>query len=59
MGSAFTLLGQTQNDMADLLLSLPAREYSAERDYGPFRSVVHPDSALAVESPPLRSSELA
>ena len=31
--------GQTQNDMADLLLSLPAREYSAERDYGPFRSV--------------------
>jgi hypothetical protein len=31
--------GETQNDMADLLLSLPAREYSAERDYGPFRSV--------------------
>jgi hypothetical protein len=25
--------------MADLLLSLPAREYSATRDYGPFRSV--------------------
>ena len=31
--------GENQNDMADLLLSLPAREYSAERDYGPFRSV--------------------
>ncbi len=31
--------GQTQNDIADLLFSLPAREYSAERDYGPFRSV--------------------
>lgn len=29
--------GQTQNDMADLLLS--TREYSAERDYGPFRSM--------------------
>ena len=31
--------GENQNDMADLLLSLPAREYSKERDYGPFRSV--------------------
>jgi hypothetical protein len=31
--------GENQNDMADLLLSLPAREYCADRDYGPFRSV--------------------
>ncbi len=31
--------GETQNDMADLLLSLPAREYTSERDYGPFRSL--------------------
>ena len=31
--------GQNQNDMADLLISLPAREYSAARDYGPFCSV--------------------
>jgi hypothetical protein len=41
--------GETQNDMADLLLSLPARQYSAERDYGPFRSV-----SLQIPLSPLR-----
>jgi hypothetical protein len=31
--------GQTQNDMSDLLLSLPPRDYTAPRAYEPFRSV--------------------
>lgn len=31
--------GQTQNDMSDLLLSLPPRDYIASRAYEPFRSV--------------------
>lgn len=31
--------GQTQNNMADLLLSLPAQGYAAQRTYAPFRSV--------------------
>jgi hypothetical protein len=43
--------GQTQNDMADLLLSLPTREYSAERDYGPFRSV-----SIQIPLSPLKAS---
>jgi hypothetical protein len=31
--------GQTQDDMSDLLLSLPPRDYTAPRAYEPFRSV--------------------
>lgn len=31
--------GQTQNDMSDLLLSLPSRDYTAPRAYESFRSV--------------------
>jgi hypothetical protein len=31
--------GQTQDDMSDLLLSLPSRDYTAPRTYEPFRSV--------------------
>ncbi len=39
MGSAFILPARTRTTMADLLLSLPARAYTAARDYDPFRSV--------------------
>jgi hypothetical protein len=42
--------GENQNDMADLLLSLPARQYSADRDYGPFRSV-----SIQIPLSPLRA----
>jgi len=51
--------GENQNEMADLLLSLPAREYSAERDYGAFPSVsiqvpLSPLKACPFETPARR-----
>jgi hypothetical protein len=49
-------LGENQNDMADLLLSLPPRDYTAPRTYEPFRSVsiqipLSPLKALPSDAP--------
>jgi hypothetical protein len=42
--------GQTQDDMSDLLLSLPARDYTAPRAYEAFRSV-----SIQIPLSPLKS----